>query len=131
MLARVVNDGAHRCQALKAEGGLPDRGGLIRQILDNADHKLVASYIPHRWASLRRWQEALKKSASVTDTELFEAEKALEEITRQMMKALSNSTPAGTIKASQLQDEIAKVREPRLRLLKLAKSRSPRRRSTA
>ncbi|MGR6740275.1 lipase family protein [Pseudomonas chlororaphis] len=114
--------GAVCAKALKAEGGLPDRGGLIRQILDNADHKMVASYIPHCWASLRRWQEALKqKRASVTGTELFEVDKALEEITRQMMKEISNSTPAGTFKASQLQDEIAKVRETRLRLLELSK----------
>ncbi|NNB43126.1 lipase family protein [Pseudomonas chlororaphis] len=114
--------GAVCAKALKAEGGLPDRGGLIRQILDNADHKMVASYIPHCWASLRRWQEALKqKRASVTGTELFEVDKALEEITRQMVKEISNSTPAGTFKASQLQDEIAKVRETRLRLLELSK----------
>ncbi|CAI8894988.1 hypothetical protein EMIT0324P_20754 [Pseudomonas chlororaphis] len=51
-------------KALKAQGGLPDRGGLIRQILDNADRKMVASYIPHCRASLRRWQEALKKKSA-------------------------------------------------------------------
>ncbi|MDD2050642.1 lipase family protein [Pseudomonas putida] len=108
-------------KALKARGGLPDRGGLMRQILDNADHKMVVSYIPHCWASLRRWQEALKnRSPSVTDRELVKVTTALKEIARQMREEIALSTPAGKFRAARLQDEIYKVQETRTRLMRLS-----------
>ncbi|MQU16629.1 lipase family protein [Pseudomonas helleri] len=44
--------------ALDQYEGLPVRDGLGRQLLDAGDHSMVSSYVPHCWATLRRWQEA-------------------------------------------------------------------------
>lgn len=113
--------GAVCAKALQAQGGLPDRGGMIRQILDNADHQMVGSYIPHCWASLRRWQEALKKGkTSVTQRELDKAHEALNELVQQMKEAIDYSPVVGRLEAGLLQNEINKVRQTQERLFRLS-----------
>ncbi|UVM48538.1 lipase family protein [Pseudomonas sp. B21-015] len=81
----TIND--HGCaKALKATDGLPDRGSFLRQIVDNADHKMVLSYIPNCWASLRRWQEAQEFNRTlVTDNEFELVDGALKNVQRQLL----------------------------------------------
>ncbi|WP_347902770.1 lipase family protein [Pseudomonas purpurea] len=88
-----IND--HGCaKALKATDGLPDRGSFLRQIVDNADHKMVVSYIPNCWASLRRWQEAQKFNRPlVTDREFDSVDGALTSIQKQL-RTLAGSLAA-------------------------------------
>jgi hypothetical protein len=81
----TIND--HGCAvALKATDGLPDRGSFLRQVIDNADHKMVVSYIPNCWASLRRWQDAQTSNCSlVTDDEFKQVDDALKNAKRQLL----------------------------------------------
>ncbi len=37
---------------------MPDREGLIRQLVQYKQHFMTASYIPAAWATLRRWQQS-------------------------------------------------------------------------
>ncbi|QQZ39808.1 lipase family protein [Pseudomonas sp. SK3(2021)] len=114
--------GAVCAKALKAEGGLPDRGRLLRQMLDYVDHKMVASYIPHCWAFLRRSQEALESRwPLVTSREVEQIDQALNAITVQMREeAAQADNSAGQFKVSALQAEMDKVKETRLRLRTLS-----------
>ncbi|WP_324727936.1 lipase family protein [Pseudomonas chlororaphis] len=65
--------------------GLPERPGLLRQIFNAGNHSMVGGYIPGCWATLRRWQQALKlKSSLVTDDELEWVDRALAQITGQL-----------------------------------------------
>ncbi|HDS1738019.1 lipase family protein [Pseudomonas sp. BP8] len=76
----------HGCaRVLRETDGLPVRGSILRQLLDNADHKMVASYIPNCWASLRRWQESRAFNRSlVTEREFAWVDNALKSITHQL-----------------------------------------------
>ncbi|APC19570.1 lipase (plasmid) [Pseudomonas frederiksbergensis] len=88
----TIND--HGCAvALKATDGLPERGTFLRQVFDNADHKMVVSYIPNCWASLRRWQEALDSNCSlVTGDEFNQVDEALKNAKRQLLTLESRLT---------------------------------------
>lgn len=81
----TIND--HGCAvALKATDGLPYRGTFLRQVIDNADHKMVVSYIPNCWASLRRWQDAQTSNCSlVTIDEFKQVDEALKNAKRQLL----------------------------------------------
>lgn len=122
----TLND--HGCaQALKATDGLPARGSFLRQLFDNANHKMVDSYIPGCWASLRRWQEALElKRSLVTDSEFEQVDGALKNVQRQLLmleRRLAGSSDryvnsqAATIAA--LQKEISNIGTTRKRLATL------------
>jgi hypothetical protein len=76
----------HGCaQALRATNGLPERESFLRQVLSAGHHSMVGSYIPGCWASLRRWQEALRlKRALVTDREFEWVSSALKNIREQL-----------------------------------------------
>lgn len=81
----TIND--HGCAvALKATDGLPSRGPFLRQVIDNAHHKMVVSYIPNCWASLRRWQDAQTSNCSlVTVDEFNQVDEALTNAKRQIL----------------------------------------------
>ena len=71
--------------AIQQINGLPDRPGLLIQLLNGASHSMVASYIPACWASLKRSQEAIKeKRTLVTDREFGLIENALKSINDQL-----------------------------------------------
>ncbi|WP_404936951.1 lipase family protein [Pseudomonas sp. JDS08PS003] len=79
----ILDQGCAR--VLQEVDGLPVRGSLLRQLLDNADHKMVVSYIPHCWATLRRWQESQAfKRPLVTEREFSRIDGALGSITQQL-----------------------------------------------
>lgn len=81
----TIND--HGCAvALKATDGLPSRGPFLRQVIDNAHHKMVVSYIPNCWASLRRWQAAQESNRSLVTIDEFEqVDEALTNAKRQIL----------------------------------------------
>ncbi|MBD8604603.1 lipase family protein [Pseudomonas sp. CFBP 8771] len=119
----TIND--HGCaKALKAANGLPDRGSFLRQVIDNANHKMVVSYIPNCWASLRRWQEALDSNCSlVTDDEFEQVDEALKDAKRQLLTfesrlAASSERFKGTKAAEKaaLQREYDNIETTRTRL---------------
>ena len=122
----TIND--HGCaKALKATDGLPSRAPFLRQIADNADHKMVASYIPNCWASLRRWKQAQESRDSVvTDEEFKQVDEALTNAKRQL-RTFDNQLAARPEKrierqaAAQaaLHQEIGSIETTRLRLRKL------------
>lgn len=76
----------HGCaKALRATNGLPERESFLRQLRSAGHHSMVGSYIPCCWASLRRWQEALRlKRALVTDREFEWVSSALKNIREQL-----------------------------------------------
>jgi hypothetical protein len=72
--------------ALKATDGLPARGPFLRQVAEFSDHKMVVSYIPHCWATLRRWQESQELGRwLITPREFDFIERALDSINKQLM----------------------------------------------
>ena len=79
----ILDQGCAR--VLQEIDGLPIRGPLLRQLVDNADHKMVVSYIPNCWATLRRWQESLESAGTlVTEREFNWVDRALTSITQQL-----------------------------------------------
>lgn len=80
----TIND--HGCAlALRVTAGLPGRDPFLRQVFDNAHHKMGVSYIPNCWASLRRWQAAYEGLRMlVTDEEFSQVEQALEDAKRHL-----------------------------------------------
>ncbi len=76
----------HGCtRVLQEIDGLPVRGSFLRQLQDNANHKMVASYIPNSWASLRRWQASQEQHRPlVTDYELKLVDASLDNVIRQL-----------------------------------------------
>jgi hypothetical protein len=80
--------------AIQQINGLPDRPGLLIQLLNAASHSMVGSYIPACWASLKRSQEAIEeKRTLVTDAEFERITTALKSINDQLraeQKQLSN-----------------------------------------
>jgi len=126
----TIND--HGCAvALKATDGLPSRGPLLRQVIDNAHHKMVISYIPNCWASLRRWQDAQESNRSlVTIDEFQQVDEALTNAKRQILTLESRlaassdryvSTQAAAMAA--LQQEFANIEITRTRLSELRVNR--------
>ncbi|MCO1671446.1 lipase family protein [Pseudomonas aeruginosa] len=112
--------GAAVCaKALAAKNGLPERGGLLRQMLDNADHKMVASYIPHCWASLRRAQEALEEGRCVvTPREYERVREALQDFKTQLRE--KEAAAYGSAREQQmtgpLRAEIGRLQQTAVRL---------------
>ncbi|APC16856.1 lipase [Pseudomonas frederiksbergensis] len=124
----TIND--HGCaKALRQIDGLPKRGSLLRQVMEAADHSMVASYIPGCWASLRRWQEAQKlKRSRVTAQELERINGALGNISRQLddlQQTLENNPRAhanyhqDAQKSQALKEEKGKIQMTQTRLLAL------------
>ncbi|AIS12511.1 lipase [Pseudomonas chlororaphis subsp. aurantiaca] len=119
--------GAAVCaKALDAKNGLPDRGGLLKQMVDNAHHKMVVSYIPHCWASLRRAQEALKEGRTVvTATEYDRVKEALQDFKAQLKE--KEAEARGSAREHQivgpLQAEIARLQQTCERLEELSRER--------
>jgi len=126
----TIND--HGCAvALKTTGGLPDRGSFLRQVIDNADHKMVVSYIPNCWASLRRWQDAQESNCSlVTYDEFNQVDEALKNAKRQLLTLESHLAASPEkfkdTKAAEkiaLQQEFNNIETTRTRLGKLRADR--------
>ncbi|AZE49438.1 lipase family protein [Pseudomonas chlororaphis] len=119
--------GAAICaKELDAKNGLPNRGGLLQQLVDNADHKMVVSYIPHCWASLRRAQEALEEGRTVvTATEYDRVQKALQDFATQLKakKAEARGSVRRNQLAAPLRAEIGRLQETAARLKDLSGER--------
>ncbi|VVP53136.1 lipase family protein [Pseudomonas fluorescens] len=126
----IINDqGCAR--ALKEIDGLPVPGAFLRQLVDNADHKMVVSYIPHCWATLLRWQESLQsKSSVVTDREFNWVSDAIISIKEQLRafqrhnagrpaRQMESRTMAA--ESDRLMQEISDLEDSRLRLGTLLK----------
>ncbi|AZE11518.1 Lipase family protein [Pseudomonas chlororaphis subsp. aureofaciens] len=91
--------------AIQQNKGLPERPGLISQILDGGNHSMVGGYIPGCWATLRRWQEALElKSSRVTDGEVERVKGDLTKITDQLRlkRRMLNGNPGPYGRAHEL-----------------------------
>lgn len=70
---------------LQQTHGLPERPGLIKQIFQASHHSMVGSYIPNAWATLRRWQEALRTDQTlITDREFDALQETLHRVGRQL-----------------------------------------------
>ncbi len=63
---------AGHSRALQVRGDMPDREGLIRQLVQYKQHFMTASYIPAAWATLRRWQQALDSNGPLVTQREFE-----------------------------------------------------------
>ncbi|WP_223496903.1 lipase family protein [Pseudomonas sp. A-RE-26] len=63
---------AGRNRALHARGDMPERDGLIRQLVQYKQHFMTASYIPAAWATLRRWQQTLDSNVPLVTEREFE-----------------------------------------------------------
>lgn len=59
-------------RALQILGDLPDREGLIKQLVEYKEHYMTASYIPAAWATLRRWQQTLASQGPLVTPREFE-----------------------------------------------------------
>ena len=59
-------------RALQLHGDMPDREGLIKQLVEYKEHFMTASYIPAAWATLRRWQQTLDNSGPLVTPREFE-----------------------------------------------------------
>jgi hypothetical protein len=118
----TVTEHAACTVALQQKDGLPKRGGMLRQIIDNANHKMVVSYIPASWAILRRYQESQEfKRNLVTEREFRWVDDALASINLQLqakerqftMQAMESRVEA---QKQALRDERTKIQETRDRL---------------
>ncbi|MEB0079631.1 lipase family protein [Pseudomonas sp. CCI3.2] len=66
---------------------MPDRGMLLKQIQEADDHKMLVSYIPFTWSTLRRWQETEKANQTiVTDREYRFVEQSIEALSNELQK---------------------------------------------
>ncbi|WDG78153.1 lipase family protein [Pseudomonas chlororaphis] len=91
--------------AIQQNKGLPERSGLISQILAGGNHSMVGGYIPGCWATLRRWQEALElKRSRVTDGEVERVKGDLTKITDQLRlkRRMLNGNPGPYGRAHEL-----------------------------
>lgn len=59
-------------RALQLHGDMPDREGLIKQLVEYKEHFMTASYIPAAWATLRRWQQTLDSNGPLVTQREFE-----------------------------------------------------------
>jgi pimeloyl-ACP methyl ester carboxylesterase len=85
-------------RALLVRGDMPDREGLIKQLVQYKEHFMTASYIPAAWATLRRWQQAVDcHGALVTQRELELLDHALASLRKQLQdkrRELNRHRPA-------------------------------------
>lgn len=63
---------AGRNRAWQTRGDMPDRDGLIKQLVQYKQHFMTASYIPAAWATLRRWQQAVDSNGPLVTQREFE-----------------------------------------------------------
>jgi hypothetical protein len=63
---------AGRNRAWQTRGDMPDREGLIKQLVQYKQHFMTASYIPAAWATLRRWQQAVDSNGPLVTQREFE-----------------------------------------------------------
>jgi hypothetical protein len=116
----IIDQGC--AKALQITDGLPARGTFLRQALDFSDHKMVVSYIPNCWATLRRWQESQEFGRwLVTPREFDFIETALGNINKQLLAKQSEVSTRGreAVKEREiaaLEAEIRKVDETLSRL---------------
>lgn len=124
----TIND--HGCaEALRQTDGLPKRGNFLRQVLDRGHHSMVGSYIPGCWASLRRWQEALKvRRSRVTFYEYERVSANLTNVSGQLQALSTKIERQSRIHANpqpdaqairDLKNEVEKIGETKARLKKL------------
>ncbi|WP_112194463.1 lipase family protein [Pseudomonas sp. LG1E9] len=89
---------AGRNRALQVQGDMPDREGLIRQLVQYKQHFMTASYIPAAWATLRRWQQAVDSDGPlVTQREFDLLDHALASMRKQLQdkrRELTRHRPA-------------------------------------
>jgi len=72
-------------RALQLHGDMPERGNLLRQLLQANQHFMTASYIPAAWATLRRWQQTLDSQGPMVTAREFELlDRALEDMRTQL-----------------------------------------------
>ncbi len=110
--------------ALAQHEGLPMRGSLIEQAMEVGDHFMVDAYVPHSWATLRRWQEALANTRPrVTGREVEWVDEMLARIEAQVKERRSQLSHATDpfIRVSQMEigallSEAQKIRTTRDRL---------------
>lgn len=110
--------------ALAQHEGLPMRGSLIEQAMEVGDHFMVDAYVPHSWATLRRWQEALASTRPrVTGREVEWVDEMLARIEAQVKERRSQLSHATDpfIRVSQMEigallSEAQKIRTTRDRL---------------
>lgn len=110
--------------ALAQHEGLPMRGSLIEQVMEAGDHSMPWGYVPHSWATLRRWQEALaNKRPRVTGREVEWVDEMLARIEAQVKERRSQLSHATDpfIRVSQMEmgallTEAQKIKTTRDRL---------------
>ena len=72
-------------RALQVHGDMPDRAGLIKQLVEYKQHFMTASYIPAAWATLRRWQQTQESDGPLVTPREFELlDHALEGMRQQL-----------------------------------------------
>ncbi|MEA9975703.1 MULTISPECIES: lipase family protein [unclassified Pseudomonas] len=129
-------EGAAICTYLQSQqtrqydgGDMPKRDGLIQQLLESSDHRMVVSYIPFTWATLRRWQETqLAGQTVVTDREYRVIEKAITQLGDALKQKETHSydLPRGLrsmAEIASLRDEIYRLNTTLERLKKLNASK--------
>lgn len=110
--------------AISQHEGLPARARFSQQVMDAGDHSVIASYVPHSWATLRRWQEALaNKRSRVSVREMEWMDEVLARIKAQLKDKLSEVTHEITPRAvttlsaiNSLLKEASKIKTTRHRL---------------
>ena len=89
---------AGRNRALQADSDMPERAGLISQLVQYKQHFMTASYIPAAWATLRRWQQTLENNGPLVTQREFELiDHALATMRRQLQdkrRELTRHRPA-------------------------------------
>lgn len=127
----ILDQGCAR--VLQEIDGLPVRGSLLRQLVDNVDHKMIDSYIPNCWATLRRWQESQEFTRNlVTEREFDWVDRALIRITQQLrdLGQSQAARPDAYLNAQErvmarqrITQEIDRLHTTRQRLLELSATR--------
>lgn len=82
---RTLIDKALCSRVLDQTHGLPARGRLPLQMVKFTDHKMLDSYIPACWATLRRYQQALEAGiAPVSERERAAVQGMISDVDRQL-----------------------------------------------
>lgn len=82
---RTLIDKALCSRVLDQAHGLPARGSLLQQLAKATDHKMLDSYIPACWATLRRYQQALEAGiAPVSQRERAAVQGMISDVDRQL-----------------------------------------------
>ncbi|WP_423359573.1 lipase family protein [Pseudomonas citronellolis] len=78
-------DEAGCSNALRKHGDHPERASFLGQLFSAGDHSMVNSYVPHCWATLRRWQQAQEAGRTlVTEREYDIVAEHLEQARQQL-----------------------------------------------